>query len=75
MLLVTAPAIAQPAGDTLAGQVEIKEFTISRGSGVDPEIMRRAFDDTFHAAVRCYEQANPRLVKVRCDGHLEVPDR
>ncbi len=66
MLLVAAPAAADPPHDRPAGSatIDVTELTISGGGGVDPTIMQRAFDATIDAAYRCYDSVQPKPAKL-----------
>jgi hypothetical protein len=82
MLLIAAPAAAEPAHDAPAGstRIDITELTIGGIGGVDPAIMWRAFDDASAAASRCHDsvKATPAklsatvTLKFRIDDHGAV---
>jgi hypothetical protein len=80
MLLVAASAAAEPAHDLSAAMIGITELTISGGGGIDPTIMRRAFDATIDAADHCYDSVKSRpaklsatvTLKFRIDNHGAV---
>jgi hypothetical protein len=80
MLFVATSAAAEPADDTHAVMIHITELTISSGGGIDPTLMRRAFDDTIDAAYRCYDSVKSKptkrsptvTLKFRIDGHGAV---
>jgi hypothetical protein len=82
MLLIAAPAAAEPAHDAPAGstRIDITELTIGGIGGVDPAIMRRAFDDASAAASRCHDSVKARpaklsatvTLKFRIDDHGAV---
>ncbi len=81
MLLVAAPAVAEPHDrPTGSATIDLTELAINGGGGVDPTIMRRAFDDTIDAAYRCYDSVQPKpaklsatvTLKFRIDSHGAV---
>jgi len=79
LLVVAAPAAAEPAHDTPtdAASIDITELTISGGGGVDPTIMRHAFEDTVVVAQRCYDSAKSRPAKLSATVTLKfrIDDR
>jgi hypothetical protein len=84
MLLVAAPAAAEPEPEhELAPRpfaVDLTELSISGSGGVDPFVMRSAFDKTIDIAYRCVEAVKPRpakltatvTLKFRIDNHGAV---
>jgi outer membrane biosynthesis protein TonB len=66
MLLIAAPAAAEPARDAPAGsaRIDVTELTIGGIGGVDPAVMRRAFDDASAAASRCYDSVKARPARL-----------
>jgi hypothetical protein len=80
MLLVAASAAAEPGHDPSAAIIGITELTISGGGGIDPTIMRRAFDATIEAAYHCYDSVKSKpaklsatvMLKFRIDNHGAV---
>jgi hypothetical protein len=80
MLLVAASAAAEPGHDPSAAIIGITELTISGGGGIDPTIMRRAFDATIDAAYHCYDSVKSKpaklsatvTLKFRIDNHGAV---
>ena len=71
MLLVAASAAAEPAHDPPAAIIDITELTISGGGGLDPAIMRSAFDETIDTAYLCYDGVKSRLAKVNATVTLK----
>jgi hypothetical protein len=63
-MLVAASAAAEPAHDPSAATIGITELTISGGGGIDPTIMRRAFDATIDAAYHCYDSVKSKPAKL-----------